>query len=118
MLPPSLYAIGGLGLVAVLAGGWGYIEHQGKVNAELQVAIEKKANEVNTQTIKNLNDWKDASNAVQMELAHMLEAERNREDDERSKIDELAKTDEAVRKWRDTPLPDALKRVLNKQHSQ
>lgn len=102
-------------MALTLAGGYAMLENAWRKNAEKDVAIEKAINEVNTQTIKNLNDWKESNQAVMMELASQLEAERKREDEERTEIDKLAETDEDVKKWRDAPLPTALRCVLNRK---
>ncbi len=112
-LPLGMYAIGGLALISVLAGGWGWIEHQGKQIAQIEAAQEKEANRVNQETIKNLNAanelaWK---NTVDLQNK-VVEIVKNQEIEDAA-VTELSGSDEEVRKFLDTPVPHKLRCLYN-----
>jgi|SRR6185369_2696629 len=109
MIPFSLYAIGGLGLATVLVGGWGYIEHQAKQNAELRLGAEQEANRKNQETITTLTKATEIGSQVAIELSNQLAALTAKQEQEDEAITQLANSDSDIKKFLATPVPDRLR---------
>ncbi len=109
MIPGGLYVIGGLGIAAIAAGGYGMLEHAWRQNAELRLVDEQAANKQNQETIKTLTKATEIGSQVALELSNQLAAITAKQEEEDAAVTELANSDEAVKKFLDTAVPDKLR---------
>lgn len=109
MIPGSLYVIGGLSLAVVLVGGYAYIERQGRQMAELQVAHEQEANKQNQKTIALLRKSNELFEEIAGDLRKTISELDAKEQADEDATTDLENSDEAVKKFLDTPVPRKLR---------
>lgn len=105
----SGYAIGGLALLLVLMGGYAYIERQGRQLAEAQVAQEQEANKINQKTIALLRKSNELFEEIAGDLRKTISEIEAKEDADDTAITDLENSDEAVKKFLNTPTPPKLR---------
>lgn len=97
------------GLSTILVGGYAWLERSWRQTAELQVQHEQEANRRNQEAIKTLRDSKEIAEKISKELQEQLAAIANKEETDTSATTDLENSDEAVKKFLDTPVPDTLR---------
>jgi hypothetical protein len=115
VIPFSLVAIGGLGLIAAAAIGYATLENSWRQTAELQVSIEQEANKQNQRTIRLLGESNRIYEEIAADLRKEVEAISAKQEEDDAAITKIETADEIVRKFLDTPIPPNLRCVLNNE---
>lgn len=78
-----------------------------------EVALLKQANEINLNTISILEDWQRKQNDAMLTLQKATDEVKASTNNLRSDIAKLGQSNEQIRDYLHTPIPDDLGRVLN-----
>lgn len=78
------------------------------------VALLKQANQINLDTISTLQEWQDRQTQVFGMLEVAVNDVKTSTNDLRLEMAELGRTDEQSRNYLETPIPNAIRRVLIK----
>lgn len=115
--PYRFYLYGGLALVLVAAGGYGY-HRWTSMSRDLELAQTKlqmaeQVNQTNQQTIKDLQDQRKRDSEALTGLAADVAAIRRTTGATHNAVKTLGVTNEHVREYLQRPVPDDLRGVLN-----
>ncbi|MBK1868271.1 hypothetical protein JHL16_18100 [Aestuariivirga sp. YIM B02566] len=110
------YAIGAILLIVLLY----YRGEAIKAEAERDLLQDKLTialiqNREKDKTIDLLKSWKEKSDGIQTDLISKIEKLAAESQDIQDEITNLGKTDADAKTWLDTPVPDAVRRVLGKK---